>query len=281
MGTLHEHRLQALWKLSKNWKAVEGGGQTPWRAAIRECYDFLTGSVFGDVTYRTHAITVPLRPNGSFGMLGFIESGKDDSLPVAGPGYCAERKILENNLLQPHQQISGPSDIWLFYTTRSPCKYCGDAIVQGLAKGAYKHIVVAFEGCYGPTDRERAIPGDAFFQKVRPKYGPDSPGIELFKIFREFENSKKLEEEDDSTQLPNLEPERLVYGMAVGGPPSRRRKDVGEEGDPLRRETRSVGVFRSKAGDLAVISGEVKDKLSVDDATLRFIRVTRAISSRA
>jgi hypothetical protein len=79
----------------------------------------------------------------------------------------------------------------------------------------------------------------------------------------------------------DLEPERVVYGMAVGGPASRRRKDVGEEGDPLRRETRSVGVFRSKAGDLAVFSGEVKDKLSVDDATLRFIRVTRAMSSHA
>jgi hypothetical protein len=281
MGTLHEHRLQALWKLSKNWKEVEGGEQTPWKAAIRECYDFLTGRVFGDVTYRTHAITVPLSPNGTFGMLGFIESGKHDGLPVAGPGYCAERKILENKLLQLHQQVSGPSDIWLFYITRSPCKYCGDAILQGLTKGVYKHIVVAFEGCYGPSDPERAMPGDAFFKRVRLKYAPDSPGIELFKVFRSFDDSNRLAEEGDSTLPPDLEPERVVYGMAVGGPPSRRRKDVGEDGDPLRRETRSVGVFRSKVGDLAVISGEVKDKLSVDDATLRFIRVTKATPSNA
>jgi hypothetical protein len=275
MGTLHEHRLQALWKLSKDWKEVEGGEQTPWKAAIRECYDHLTGRVFGDVTYRTHAITVPLRPNGSFGIPGFIESGRDDSLPVAGPGYCAERKILENNLLEPHQQISGLSDIWLFYTTRSPCRYCGDAMLQGLARGTYKHIVVAFEGCYGPSDPERAMPGDVFFKRVQARYAPDSPGVELFKVFRAFEDSNRLAEEDDSILPTDLEPERAVYGMAVGGPPSRRRKDLGETGNPLRRETRSVGVFRSKAGDLAVLSGEVKDKLSVDDATLRFIRVTQ------
>src|SRR5262247_3240564 len=115
MGTLHEHRLKALWKLSKNWQEVQGGQQTPWKAAMQECYDFLTGRVFGDITYRTHAVTVPLKPNGSFGMLGFIESGRDNNLPVAVQGFCAERKILENLLLQEHQQITGHSDIWLFY----------------------------------------------------------------------------------------------------------------------------------------------------------------------
>jgi hypothetical protein len=124
------------------------------------------------------------------------------------------------------------------------------------------------------------MPNDAFFKKVRPHYNPNNLGIELFKVYRSFEDSHKLIEEADNSAFEplDLEPERVVYGMAVGGPRSRRRKDVGEVGTLLRRETRSVGVFRSKAGDLAVLSGEIKDKLSVDDATLRFIRVTKALS---
>ena len=272
MPTLHETRLNALPKLPKTWFAMlddEAGNL--WEPALRACYDTLSAEVFNDVRFRTFAINAPLEPNGRYGTLGLTESGLNEELLVAPPGtgYCAERKILQNNLLAVHSQFTGESDIWLFYITRSPCIYCGQALVEALEKGVCKHLVVAFEGCYQPNDLERALPEDKFFDRVKPRYDPRSPGIELFKVYRSEEDTAMFRD----GELLGEANERIVYDMILGKK-SRRRKDVGPETDILRRETRSSGIFRTKAGDLPVFT-EVKDMVSVDDATLRFVRVTR------
>lgn len=272
MATLHQTRLRSLPRLHGRWRLLPERRPSPWLSALRECYDLLTLQVFGDVRHRTFAVTAPLSAGGGYGMLGFIESGTTADLRVSPPasGDCAERKILQNQLLELHAGLTGTPEVWLFYTTRSPCVHCGKAIVDGLRQGAYKHLVVAFEGCYQPHDPLRSIPSRAFFERVRRRYDPNDPGIELFKVYRAPQHAVLFATDD----APTVSARRVVRDL-LPERRSRRRKDIGAADEPLAREMRSAGAVRAGIGDLPVIS-EVKDLLAANDPTLQFLRATRA-----
>jgi hypothetical protein len=283
--SLYEKRLDCLSEeLPASWQQkmeMHFEQATLWKKAMQWAYDCLTADptvFFGATQQTTYLKAFALEPSGEFSRNGVTEKSGPDNLEdeLKGAftakwggksGWCAERKLLVNSLAQEELRRRG---MWLFYLTRSPCTACSTAIAEALQEGFLKYLVIAFEEFYGE------VPSDEFFKRVKTKYSSLDPGVELFKVYRSHDDSAKLAEENDSVQLPDMEPERVVYSMRLGGPRSRRRRDVDVPGKLLRRETRSVGVFYSKGGEHAVLSGEIKDMLAREDCTLRFRRITKS-----
>jgi hypothetical protein len=291
METLHQFRLRCLPQEMPDKRYLEMLDETPspWLDAMKHCYDTLTASpyLFGSVTQRTELIALPLPPDGQFNRHHEVKmsSGYDARAPVSNgeeTGWCAERKLLENNFPGLLEPLFGKHDIWLFYLTRSPCFYCSNAIVATLAQKSLKHIVVAFESFYGSLGDPLSAPSDAFLHHVKTNYNPRNPGIELFKVYRSREDNDALRQaEEQALPIEEALSERCVYRMILEAGdqgtlvrvPSRRRKDTAV--GPLGRDTRTVNDIRTALGNLAVISGEVKDPLVCDDPTLRFRRIIR------
>jgi hypothetical protein len=176
---------------------VTGWAKTDWDIWIRLCYaeiskrssDMVRDSD-GRLTVFATAIPVGAIRSGVgavSGKLPSVESG--NRLRLRGreiddlPGECAERKIMDDWV---HKGTMHFSDIWVFYTTHSPCKFCMETMLTQLRdesgeEGCYRHLVVAFEGIY--SHHVKALYTDRRFQeKYRDHYDPDNPGIEIFKV---------------------------------------------------------------------------------------------------
>ena len=295
METLHQFRLRCLPQAAPSAWSMEMIDEAPslWLEAMKACYDSLIASpyLFGAVTQKTELIALPLEADGRFNRNHQVRmaSGQDGRSPVMNgeqTGWCAERKLLENDFPEALVSFLGRHDIWLFYITRSPCFYCSNAILAALNEQRLKHVVVAFESFYGSPADPYSKPSDGFLQRVKLGYNSRDLGIELFKVYRSEGDTDYWRQVEQTALLPaGAQPERVVYRLRLGVTEqgelnrvrSRRRNDT--VAGVLGRDTRIISDVRATVGgqtvDLAVISGEIKDPLSCDDPTLRFRRLIR------
>ena len=265
-----------------------------WLDAIKHCYDELTAAPFsfGSVSQKTDLLAIPLEPDGKFNRqrpLVWMSSGYDRRSLVAdgaNTGWCAERKLLENDFPQSLEVLLGKRPIWLLYLTRSPCLYCSNAIVAALRGKKFEHLVIAFEAFYGRASDPYSRPSREFLEQVRGVYRAKQPGIELFKVYRSPADTTAWSAAEDGAvpaggeEPPPREVFRLMLDIDPFGNPTHiksRRRNVDIGSGPLRRDTRKVDGLVSDLGDLAVVSDQVKDPLVSDDPTLRFRRIIQAV----
>jgi hypothetical protein len=297
MDTLHQARMKRLpQQVPAGWNMVMREERDPtWTEALEHCYDSLTAAPysFGSVTQKTDLLALPVESSGDFERsrpLVAMSSGFQAGSSVANgaqTGWCAERKLLENDFPESLEPLLGKQPIWLFYLTRSPCVYCSNAIVAALEDERIEHLVVAFESFYGGEQGLYDPPSTAFLDRVVAGYDEENPGIELFKVYRSSEDTQVCMAAE-AAAIPIGESTREAYrlGLRVDDAGdltavrSRRwKRDV--TSDVLGRDSRTFSELATGRGNLVVASGEVKDSLVRQDPTLRFRRLVHASDTGA
>lgn len=217
---------------------------TPWEPYIKHCFHLMSRnagqklSKTGDKDVPTIvyalAFPVPFQLDMTATDVGadreVMPSGIDNYLSLTDEGddlSCAERKILLGMIGSRQLYYN---DIWLFYTTHSPCRLCLDVMLANLRRspdsetGYYRHLIIVFEGVYGSPELA-PYPTGSLQHWYRDRFLPNRPGVEIFKIFHERPKSIPYSNRDfnvgggytleDWDESQRMQEDHLLYPMRV------------------------------------------------------------------